>query len=107
MASNAVLSVDLVVLQSVDVGNVVAAYQVMPFGIDARTKLISIGETSAVEKRIAYLMAFAKRVSEVSQCRDILFGRIAVVFKLIEYVARGFQCFEIRIGHVLLLVAGI
>ena len=98
--------VQLVVLQGVDVGDVVASCQFVVFGVYTLTTLVGVGGVACIEKGVAYAVVAAQGVAYVPQCGQFQFLGIAVVGKVVLHAACGFQGFVESVVHVLEAVAG-
>ena len=64
-SAEAVNPVQLVVLQGVDVGDVVASCQFVVFGVYTLTTLVGVGGVACIEKGVAYAVVAAQGVAYV------------------------------------------
>ena len=99
------VSVQLVVLEGVDVGDVVAAPQIMPFGVHAFTALIGVAGIAGIEEGIADAVVLAQGVAHGGQGGHFQCRGVFVIGEVVLYVACGFECLVEGVVHALRLVA--
>ena len=99
-------SVQLMVLQGVYVHDVVAAGQLVSFGISTFAALVGVDGIAGVEESVAYAVAPAQGVAQVAEGGELQFLRKAVVGEVVLHGASGFECLVEGIFHVLVAVAG-
>ena len=99
-------SVQLMVLQGVYVHDVVAAGQLVSFGISTFAALVGVDGVAGVEESVAYAVAPAQGVAQVAEGGELQFLRKAVVGEVVLHGAGGLECLVEGIFHVLVAVAG-
>ena len=86
--------------------DVVAAGQLVSFGISTFAALVGVDGIAGVEESVAYAVAPAQGVAQVAEGGELQFLRKAVVGEVVLHGASGFECLVEGIFHVLVAVAG-
>ena len=105
LGAELMMSVQLVVLQGVDVGDVVAAPQVVPFGIHTRAALVGVAGIAGIEEGIADAVVLAQGVAYGGQGSHLQRGGIFVVREVVLHVAGSLQGLVEGVVQLLCLVA--
>ena len=99
------LSAELMILQTVEVSDTVAANQVMVLVIVSFTFHVGVYGIACVEERITQLVLLAEGISQAAQSGNFQFVGIAVVLEVVQNVSRSLQGTYRGLLHVLLFVA--
>lgn len=105
LAAQFMVSVQLMVLEGIDVGDVVASPQIMPFGVHAFAALIGVAGIAGIEEGIADAVVLAQGVAHGGQGGHFQGRGVFVIGEVVLYVARGFECLVEGVVHALRLVA--